>query len=273
MLSAGDVLVGDAVEVLDQGAQAVAVRGDEHDLAVAEVGHDLGLPVGQEPCDDVLEALGAGHLVTEVGVARVAHLGELVVVRDGRRRGVEGAAPEHELLLAVLLERLLLVLALQGAVVALVEAPGALDGDPVPVGRVERQARGGDGASLQRGVHDVRAAGRPHRMQLAAAHRLGPALLGQVDVDPAGEEVLGVPVALAVAEQDQGVRHGWISSVGGGISARTRTRTRSPRPGAARRRGPRSSRGCPRPGPRPRCARRCRSRARPRRSHPPRTHR
>ena len=42
--------------------------------------------------------------------------------------------------------------------------------------------------------------------QLAAAHRLGLALLGQVDVHPAGEQVLEVPGALPVAEQDQG-RH------------------------------------------------------------------
>ena len=42
---------------------------------------------------------------------------------------------------------------------------------------------------------------------LAAAQRLGPALVGEVDVDPAGEEVLGVPDALAVAEQDQRVGH------------------------------------------------------------------
>ena len=40
--------------------------------------------------------------------------------------------------------------------------------------------------------------------QLAAAPRLGLALVGEVDVDPAGEEVLRVPLALAVPEQHQG---------------------------------------------------------------------
>src|SRR5215212_1098911 len=39
------------------------------------------------------------------------------------------------------------------------------------------------------------------------AQRLGTALVGERDVDPAGEEVLGVPDALAVAEQDDGVGH------------------------------------------------------------------
>ena len=83
-----------------------------------------------------------GMLGAEVGVARVAGLRVLVVVVDRRRRDVVGAAPEHELLLAVLLEGLLLVLALQRAVVPLVEPPGAAHRDPVPVGRVEREVGG-----------------------------------------------------------------------------------------------------------------------------------
>ena len=74
------------VEVLDERAQAVAVGGDQDGPAGLEVGHDLGLPVGQEARDDVLEALGAGQLVAEVGVARVAGLRELVGVVERRRR-------------------------------------------------------------------------------------------------------------------------------------------------------------------------------------------
>ena len=36
---------------------------------------------------------------------------------------------------------------------------------------------------------------------------LGDALLAEVDVDPAGEQVPAVPVALAVAEQDERADH------------------------------------------------------------------
>ena len=43
--------------------------------------------------------------------------------------------------------------------------------------------------------------------QLAPALGLGDALLAEVDVDPAGEQVLAVPVALAVAEQDERADH------------------------------------------------------------------
>ena len=142
-------------------AQAVAVRGDQHRAAGPQVGDDAGLPVGQHPGDDVLEALGAGHLVAEVGVPRVADLGELVVVVQRRRGHVEAAAPEHELLLAVLRERLLLVLALEGAVVPLVEPPGAAHRDPVPVGRVEGEVGRGDGPALAARCARRRAAARP----------------------------------------------------------------------------------------------------------------
>ena len=45
------------------------------------------------------------------------------------------------------------------------------------------------------------------RQELAAGPGLGLAGRGQVDVDPAGEQVLGVPRGLAVAEEDQ-VEHG-----------------------------------------------------------------
>jgi hypothetical protein len=45
---------------------------------------------------------------------------------------------------------------------------------------------------------------QPAADQLAALARLGLALGGQVDVDPAGEAVFEVPLALAVAKQDEG---------------------------------------------------------------------
>ena len=137
--------------------------------------------------------------------ARVADLRPLVVVGQRRRRGVVGPAPEHELLLAELVEGLLLVLALQRAVVPLVEPPAAPHRQPQPVGDVQRDVRGLDRAAHHRGVHDV---GQQVLLaqQLAAAARLGLALRGEADVDPAGEEVLLVPVALAVPEQDQRVR-------------------------------------------------------------------
>ncbi len=76
----------------------------------------------------------------------------------------------------------------------------------MPVGSVEREVAGRDRAPQQRGVHDV--GQQPGLAQLhPAGDGLVAALVGEGYVDPAGEEVLGVPVALAVPEQDQRVRH------------------------------------------------------------------
>ena len=45
------------------------------------------------------------------------------------------------------------------------------------------------------------------REQLASVRSFAATLLGESNVDPAGEEILFVPLALPVAQQDQGVRH------------------------------------------------------------------
>ena len=74
------LLVPHAVEVLHQGAQAVAVGGDQDRPAEPQVRHDRVVPVGQHPDDDVLEALGRrAGLRREERVARVAVLRELAV--------------------------------------------------------------------------------------------------------------------------------------------------------------------------------------------------
>ena len=217
-----DGVLGHPVEVLDQRPQAVAVGGDEHGAAGLEVGDDGVVPVRQHAHDDVGQALGAGtDLRRQRGVARVVVLRPRVVVGQGRRRGVVGAAPAHELLLAVLGQRLGLVLALQRAVVALVQPPRPAHRDPQPVGRLQRQLGRADGPLLQRRVHDV---GQQVVLdeQRAAAHGLGHALLGEVDVDPAGEQVLLVPVALAVAEQHERADHRGDRRWSGREAARSR---------------------------------------------------
>jgi hypothetical protein len=119
----GDVVVADALEVLHQAAQRVAVGGDENRLAGLEVGDDRVVPVRQLAVDHELQRLGAGHLAVDVGVSHIADLAELALIVEQGRRHVERATPQLELLGAELLEGLRLVLALQGAVVTLVEAP------------------------------------------------------------------------------------------------------------------------------------------------------
>ena len=63
MFSSTIVSSRDVVEILDQRAQAVAVRGDQHAPAAADVGAIVLVPVGQEARDGVLQRLGQRQLV------------------------------------------------------------------------------------------------------------------------------------------------------------------------------------------------------------------
>ena len=104
---------------------------------------------------------------SEIGVALVDPA--RLAVLDRRRRGVVRAAPEHELLVAVLLFGRSLVEPLQRPVVPLVQPPGAPHRNPLPPALLERQRRRVDRPGQQAGVQQRRAA-RPFR---ASAHRRG----------------------------------------------------------------------------------------------------
>ena len=85
---------------------------------------------------------------------------------------------------------------------ALVEAIVLGDRDPALLGRIQRQIAGPDRAGLDRGegLVDMQPLGGD---QLAALPGLGLSRFGEVHVHPAGEAVFEVPLALAVAQQDQ----------------------------------------------------------------------
>jgi hypothetical protein len=97
-----------------------------------------------------------------------------------------------------------LVQALEGPVVALVEPPAAVHGDPHQVEPVEGQPEGADGPLEDGGVGHVEGEAGLGDL-LGGPLGLLDALVGQVDVGPAREAVLLVPDGLAVAEQDEGV--------------------------------------------------------------------
>jgi hypothetical protein len=117
-----------------------------------------------------------------------------------RRRGVVAAAPDQHLLVAVLGGGFALVQALQGAVVALVQAPVVLDRQPHHVHLVQRQPQRADGALEHRGVGQVEGEAGFAQLPAGAWLRLD-AFFGQVDVGPAGEAVFQVPGGFAVAHE------------------------------------------------------------------------
>ena len=176
------------------------MRGDQHRLTRSQVGGDGALEVRDEPGDHVGQTFGQRTAV-DVGVARIGVLAELAAGLDRRRRGVVAAPPGHELLLAVLGLGRGLVQTLQRTVVPLVEPPVPVHRDPVPVGLVQRDVRGGDRPAQQRGVQHIGLPVQPGD-QFTGAGRLSAPLVGEVDVHPAGELIEGVPLAFAVAEQD-----------------------------------------------------------------------
>ena len=88
----------------------------------------------------------------------------------------------------------------------LVEAPVALNGNPVAVGGVESQVRGHDGATQHRREQEIRE-NAGFLEELTTVGSLRAALVRQRNIHPTGEEVLCIPFALAVAEQHQCVCH------------------------------------------------------------------
>ena len=189
------------------------MRNDEHALAGAHLRLDL---LGEvRPCagDGVLQALGQGHLVgrgVAVGgqKARVA----LVVFLQCGRAHIEAAAPDLHLVFAVLGGGFRLVQTLQGTVMALVQAPSLVHGQPFAVHCAQDVVQGVDGALQVRGVANVEIEAGLGQGAAAIGCFLA-AGVGKVHIHPTGEEVQLVPFALAVANENElhGIAHGAIA--------------------------------------------------------------
>lgn len=220
----GDGVVVDVFDVFDEGAEAVAVGGDEEAFAAAEGWGEFVMPAGEDAVEGVVEGFGVGGEVEGggFGVAGVEAGVCGVVGVEGGRRSVVGSAPDVDLLVAVLGGGFGFVEALEGAVVALVEAPAAFDGEPGGVEFVEDDPEGVDGALEDGGPGAVELDAGGGELSAGLAGFLD-AVVAEVDVDPAGEAVLAVPVALAVAEEDEvggevgGGAHGCRVSGGWGL--------------------------------------------------------
>src|SRR5690349_23137079 len=136
-----------------------------------------------------------------------------VVHAEGRRRNVVASAPDLHLRLAVLLDGLCFVQALQRAVVTLVEPPRPFDRQPHAVHPIHDDPQRADRALQHRreAEIDVQLFGE----QLpGGVRRLAPALFRKVHIVPAGEEVLDVPDALPMANENKFTGHAkppWIA--------------------------------------------------------------
>ena len=172
---------------------------DEHALARPDGRGDRVVPGGQHACDRVLEAFGEGY-GRQAGIARVADARHRVAGGDRAGWRVITAAPQQHLGVAVFGGGFGLVEALQGAIMAFVEAPVDGGGQPHAVHFVEGQPEGADGAFEHRGIGDIEfeAGLFEHAAGFAC---FGSAFFSQVDVHPAGEAVFLVPGGFTVTEQ------------------------------------------------------------------------
>ena len=186
--------------MLFEGAQRIAVGGDDDPLPGAQPRRDLCLIIRQHARDRVLEALGLGN--GDVAIAAIPCQLPRAVGLKRRRRDVERTAPDLDLVGPDPVDHLLLVEAGQAAVVALVQAPVLGHRKPQTVHLVEDEMKGADGAGQDRGEAMIEVETLVGE-QPAGGARLLDAGGRQVAVPPAGEAILEVPPRLAVPKQHQ----------------------------------------------------------------------
>ena len=173
-----------------------------HDVVVLLEGReDLALPVRHNTLDAVLKSFCARNvLVWNESVARILGSAVRIVLRKVVRSHVEAAAPDEHLLVTVLLGGLGLVQTLKHSVMLLVEPPGLLYRDPVEIHSVEDVVEGLDG-SLEVGCVGHFEGDSGLFEGLSGVEGFLNALLAEVNVGPACEPVLLVPLAFAVTDK------------------------------------------------------------------------
>jgi hypothetical protein len=118
-------------QVLYDGAQGVSMSDNENVLTLHDMWADRVVPVWKHTVDRGLERLSSWeNRGWQVSIALIVNWVSLVGELQLGRRNVVAASPLEHLLLAVLLGSLSLVQALESTVVALVESPGLVVGDP-----------------------------------------------------------------------------------------------------------------------------------------------
>ena len=154
------------------------------------------------PCPS-RHSVSGSVLRPHVPVPRIAARPALVVRPERRRAYVVAAAPELDLLLAVAPRRLGLVQPLQRAVVPLVQPPVPQHRNPHQVHLVEHNPESPDGALQDRGVGNVESTGPLPGARCPACPCLLDTGIREIDVRPAGEEILLVPHAFPVTQQNK----------------------------------------------------------------------
>jgi len=183
------------------------MRHNKCRLSGSQVGGDRILPVRDEPAAYRGKGLRGGELVGgQRGVARVAAGMVGVIGSDGGRSEVIRAAPVGIDLAAELAAHIAATPALQRAVVAFVEAPAASDRRGARTCFGDNDIGGIHRAGKQRCVHRAGSDARVAH-QHARGGGLIAAAVGQREVEPAAEHVIGIGCTLTVPQQHQHAAH------------------------------------------------------------------
>ena len=201
-VEADDVLVADALEVLDHTAEAITMSNYEEVVYLLESGEDNRSPVGERATDAVLQRLCAGEFsISYFSVASLIFgVAFFVVFSDSIGSDVKATTPYEHLLLTILSSSLALVETLEHAVVLFVQAPALLYGDPILVHGVEHVVEGLDGA-LEVGSVSHTEFEAFLLEEFASLASFTHTFFGEVYVGPTRETVFEVPLAFAMTEE------------------------------------------------------------------------
>ena len=164
------------------------------------------MPIRQHAIDHNFERFCGRHKSFDIGIARILHLGKLARCVNFRWWNIKASSPELKFLIPVFSQRLGFVFSLQGAIVALIQTPGSLNGNPQPIRGVQSLVRCLNSPRKQGCVHHIRQKFVLGEKLPCAPCFLMP-LLGESNINPAGKQVFLVPFGLTVAKKYQCVSH------------------------------------------------------------------
>ena len=179
------------------------MSGDDHALTAFQAWQNGFIPVRHNAVDGQRQAFSlrqfcVGQFCVTWVVTRVA----LVIFGQLRRGYREAATPLFNLLVAIFLSGFRFVQTLQRTVVTLVQFPGFLNRQPGLIQFVQHVPQGVDGTFQHRGVSKIK--GEAFILQqFTCRFGFAYAFLRQINVVPTGETVFVVPLAFAVAHQNQ----------------------------------------------------------------------
>jgi len=126
-----DLVVGDLVQVLDEGSERVAVSCDKEAFACFDLRLDEGLPPRYDTIHRVLKTLGQRHhFAVESRIDDTIPGVVLVGLVLSRGRDIVRTAPNHDLLCTMFSRSFGLVQSSEGAIMSLVQMPVFVNWDP-----------------------------------------------------------------------------------------------------------------------------------------------